>query len=210
MADNIGANSELDHALKVYKSNTEEDYHTSIENRAIPILAAIKSGDISFYRDPEQSIDFLYFIATQVVRTRKLRDSLTPGLGEKFGIDVVKVWQIASHFVASNLGANLHIRRLDDPITLIVNNTRTGLTTSDQPVINYYAGQPRASKELAVYYPVSPTRAILFGDLDGDVPVPIWHLDEDQVRRLNGLMLRVSHTMAFARREGDFDIRGLG
>lgn len=195
---------EVRQALKAYQSNMEEEWHTAIEHSAIPILAAVRRCDISFYRDSEQATVFMYYLALQLSRTRKLRDSLVE-FPNQHGINGAKVGQIIAHFGAVNLGANLYIRRQDDPITLIVNSSDMGLITGDQPVVNLYSGSERSKTELALYYPVSPTHAILLGNLDSDVPIPLWNVDNDQVRRLNRLILSQSHKMAFARSAADFE-----
>lgn len=81
--------------------------------------------------------------------------------------DRLSVRLVTSHIYAANSGCNLFIRRVDDPITLIVNNTDVGLSTGDQPVVNLYAHTPRASRDFpnakADLFPVLRVTGAAFG-----------------------------------------------
>jgi hypothetical protein len=68
-----------------------------------------------------------------------------------------------AHIVATNVGRSLYATRRQHTIMLLDNATNVPFVTADQPVINIAARpedtMPPAKFEL--YYPISPTRAML-------------------------------------------------
>jgi hypothetical protein len=108
-----------------------------------------------------------------------------------------KVWPAQRHMTATNLGCNLFLERTYKPITLVKNDTEVHFVTSDQPVINLYPDEAQGAEILAIYYSVSPTRAIMFGDLKDEVPRPEWAVTPADVHRLNRVMKTASHEMVF-------------
>jgi hypothetical protein len=194
----IEKNEELKRSLKLYISNFEEDYHTLIENGAVKTLDEIRRGDISFYYDDDKCPSFMYYIAMQILRTKKLLDIMDKMPPNTLGIDYKKVWPAQRHMIATNFGCNLFLERNTKPITLVENNSSVSLLTSDQPAINLYPDEAETANVLAIYYPVSPQKAIIFGDLKDDIPTPIWNVDAEEVRYLNRAMIAAAHEMVFA------------
>lgn len=194
----IKKNDELDRLLQLHVSNFEEDYHTLIENGAASILDEIRRGDISFYHDDEKCPSFMYFNALQLLRTKKMADLMEKMPPNTLGIDYKKVWPAQRHMVATNFGCNLYLERNTKPITLAENNSSISFITSDHPVINLYPEEAKTADVCAIYYPVSPRRAIVFGDLKSDIPTPIWHVNADQVQKLNRAIRAAAYEMIFA------------
>ena len=182
--DVLEKNPEVANMLDVHRSNFEENYHQGIEELALPILAEIKHGDLSFYSDSAKCQKFMYFIAVQHLRTRKMADGMNKMPPNNLGIDFKKVWPVQRHMIASNFGCNLFIERHEKPIAMIHNESSVGFITSDNPVINLYPDEAHADV-CALYYPVSPTRAIVFGDLKEDIVRPLWSITAEQAKHLN-------------------------
>jgi hypothetical protein len=183
-------------AIDIHKSNLEENFHAAFEGATLSILDEVRNGDLSFYQDIKRCPGFMHFVALQILRTKKLADAMKAMPLNNFGVDIEKVWPVQRHMTAANLGCNLFMERTYKPITLVRNDTEVHFVTSDQPVINLYGGEFQ-SNVLAVYYPVSPTRSIIFGDLKNDVPRPEWVVSPEDAHRLNLLMKAASHEMVF-------------
>jgi hypothetical protein len=190
-------NQELSIMLDVHRSNFEENYHEGIEKSALPILKEIINGDVSFYQDSAKCRKFMYFIATQLLRTRKMAAGMNNMPPNDLGIDFKKVWPVQRHMIACNFGCNLFLERHEKPIAMIHNESSVGFIASDNPVINLYPNEARANV-CALYYPVSPKRAIVFGDLKDDIVRPIWSVTAGQAHQLNGALAASSHEMIFA------------
>jgi hypothetical protein len=184
--------------IDTLRSNLEEDYHTAIENSAIPIIQKIKNGDVSFYSDQKECACFMYFVALQLLRTKKMSDAMAMMPENAFGIDLRKTWPAQRHMVASNFGCNLFLERHEKPITMVHNDTSVEFITSDQPVINLYPDEAKSNNVLAVFYPVSPKKAVIFGDLKVGIPRPEWRITSDEAMQLNKTLALSSHEMLFA------------
>lgn len=200
--DALEKNPEVASVLDVHRSNFEEDYHAGIETSALPILEEIRNGDVSFYSDAAKCGKFMYFIAVQHLRTLKMADSMNNMPPNNLGIDFKKVWPVQRHMIASNFGCNLFLERHEKPIAAIYNESSINFVTSDNPVINLYPNEAHAGV-CAIYYPVTPRRAIVFGDLKDDVVRPIWSVTAEQAQELNGKLAASSHEMLFAVSEDD-------
>src|SRR5690606_26341737 len=71
---------ELNTVIDVMINNLEEDLHTKIEEKAIPILASLTNGKLSIKDKKDEAIDyneamgdFILFLTTQYFRTKKLK-----------------------------------------------------------------------------------------------------------------------------------------
>ena len=195
--DALRKNQELSSVLDVHRSNFEENYHEGIEKSALPILKEIRNGDVSFYQDSAKCRKFMYFIAVQLIRTRKMADGMSKMPPNNLGIDFKKVWPVQRHMIACNFGCNLFLERHEKPIAMIYNESPISFIASDNPVINLYPDEAHADV-CALYYPISPKRAIVFGDLKDDIVRPIWSVTAEQAHQLNKKLATSSHEMIFA------------
>jgi hypothetical protein len=80
---------------------------------------------------------------------------------------------------------------------MVHNDSSISFITSDNPVINLYPDEAHADV-CALYYPVSPTRAIIFGDVKEDIVRPVWSITAEQAKQLNRKLAASSHEMVFA------------
>ena len=63
----------MEKQLDITINNLEENLHCGIEIMAVPFLNQIRKGDISFYRNEQNRIKFNYFVATQYLRTNRMK-----------------------------------------------------------------------------------------------------------------------------------------
>ncbi len=155
------AMAEIDRAI----IELNEELHTSIEEDFQPHLAAMISGDLSFLEDAAQAAVFYKGLAVQYARTnhiKKTRSIMEPERLEMY----LRIVNPLVHIVANNVGLSLYAERTRHKIVLLDNMTSVPFITADQPVINISTGPkdttPPARFEL--YYPLSPTKAMLLLD----------------------------------------------
>jgi hypothetical protein len=142
----------LDHAER----SLGESYQVAVENKGMPLLAALRAGDGSFWRNEDSACEFAHFIATQYIRTARMRNKVMGEVG-KFGIDFARVWPVESHFWASEIGLALFGKSEQYRPVILSNTSGTPFITGDQPAINL---TPKAGF-MKLYYPVAPDRALL-------------------------------------------------
>lgn len=142
-----------------------EDFHTSIEESFKPFLASMLAGDLSFYTDPREATSFFWGIAAQYLRTDLVKKAQRMLKGNKFEV-FERTANVLVHIYAVNLGYNLYAYREQYRIILLENHTDVPFVTADQPVINI-ASNPTDTNEpekFELYYPLSPTKAMLLVD----------------------------------------------
>jgi Protein of unknown function (DUF4238) len=142
-----------------------EDIHTSIEDSFKPFLASMLAGDLSFYTNPREASTFFRGIAAQYLRTDLIKKARrTRKVGEREVFE--RVANVLVHIYAVNLGYSLYADRKRYRIVLLENHTVVPFVTADQPAINI-ASNPTDTKppeKFELYYPLSPTKAMLLVD----------------------------------------------
>ncbi|WP_234192479.1 DUF4238 domain-containing protein [Pseudacidovorax sp. NFM-22] len=194
----------IDHAAKILECNYLEDWHTEIEARAIIHLACLQEGDATFYQNSDACIDFATFMAAQHLRTQKHRDAV---VHPKSPIDpnrIRRTWPLVSQMLVTNIAWFMYANRHEQPLRVIHNATGTSFLIADQPVLNTLAN-PEAPDtpptHSALYYPVSPAKAILIGnDLEIGNSLHI-QASTQLVRSLNRRVIANAHRHVFAETE---------
>lgn len=139
-----------------------EDLHTSIEECFKPLLHSMLAGDLRFYTDRAAATKFFRGIATQYLRTDLVKKAQRTWKAGEFDV-FERTANVLVHIYAVNLGYSLYADRERYRVVLLENRTEVPFVTADQPVINV-ASSPTETKppnELELYYPLSPTRAML-------------------------------------------------
>jgi Protein of unknown function (DUF4238) len=156
--------------LNVLISNFNEDYHAAIENRFWPYLDAIKKRDFSFYDDPNSVCEFFHGLYVQYLRTKAVKDRACQKESPLFD-DMARVWDVLSHISAVQAGGSFFVSRNSYKIVVLDNDTQVPFITSDQPIINMLTpgGSYDVPDRMDLYYPLSPTQAMLF--LESSTPI---------------------------------------
>jgi hypothetical protein len=181
-------------------NNIEEDLHSTIEIGAIQHLNALRAGDMAFLSSDEELPTFLHYLCTQYMRTRKRRDAVLATLGDFPGANVENAWGLMSHILATTLAFSLNAQSDSIRFTLLQSPPNTEFVTSDQPVINLDAADLPSGVEpqsLTLYYPVSPTSALLMQMGQEQKEVVTRQTAADEVLDYNGVMFRQLHEQAF-------------
>jgi|SRR5665213_132955 len=190
---------ELDELIDAVNKKVLEDYHAGIECTFLPLLGRALAKDIAFYSEPENSISFFYYMATQHMRTKGVREKTIAILKEKDGLDASRVWTILSLMFAENIGMTMFLERSKRKLVLIENHTSREFITGDQPIINLHGGEGTAPATLCWYYPISPVLALHLSDVDKEPELSLHDLTVADVDRLNSKMVAASHRQVFAR-----------
>jgi len=191
---------EMEALLQAQEINVLEDYHAGIEDSFAKTLAAIRNGDLSFYADPSECIAFARYMATQYMRTKGIKVRMIETFQRNMGVDISRIWDIASLIQGANIGCSLFLGRERQQLVLLSNDTEVEFITGDQPVINLHGGdRSKAPAQLCMYYPLGPRTALIWGEVDEKVPYSSETLNAEQVSDLNRRMLAASHSQVFGR-----------
>lgn len=155
------------------RRNAIENYHSTIERSAISILEKIYSGDLSFWENESERINFSYFIGMQYTRTKKSIDRITMAFNALKNhpsypteIDPIKIAKVLSLLFGEIIGNWLYSSASP---RLMINNSETRFLTSDQPVYNLNTDFMNAftpPTQFKLYYPISPQKALIFNAKD--------------------------------------------
>lgn len=147
-----------------------EKMHTSIEEDFQPCLAEMRSGSLSFLQNVDDAMKFYRGLAVQYVRTNQINRTSLIMDAERLAL-YKRVVNPLVHIMAINAGFTLFVERKKHTIMLLDNNTEVPFITADQPVINASASpkQTTPPARFDLYYPVSPTRAMMLVGPSGDL-----------------------------------------
>ena len=181
---------------------TEERLHTNVEGRFVPMLDAIRSGDLAFYDDPGLCGQFTHFLCLQNVRTRGARESFLEASRRRPvpGMNAKSCWPLISHIVAFNAGANLLRQRRERPLLFLKNDTKIPFITGDQPVVNLL-GSPNSEQPpqlLAFYYPISPHLAIVLDEINERTGLVSGPISAEQAESLNRQVRDAAYRQIYA------------
>jgi len=193
--------AEIDGYLDTLINNFEEDYHARIESDAKDIVDAILAEDLSFYDDTKKNINFTQFVSLQYFRTVGMAAIKWPKLPDQPNINHEAVSQVARHIFATNVGRDLFSNRMKYKILLLKNRTPSQFITGDQPVVNTYSVPGKEPEELELYYPFSPSLAILISDKTEYANQEKVLLNENQVLDYNSQIERHSYRQLYASSE---------
>jgi hypothetical protein len=183
-------NPEAMKQLEVVISNMNENYHAAIENSFWPYLEAIKNRNFSFYEDPPKASEFFHGLYVQYLRTKAVRERACIKENVLFD-DMERVWDALSHILAVEAGGSFFVRRNEFRILVLDNHTDVPFITSDQPIINMLTpgGSWDVPEKMELYYPLSPTQAMLYLEKATTVGGFGTCVSIDEAHRYNMMML---------------------
>lgn len=194
---------ELEELIDENVFNLEENMQMHIENTGAPHLENILKDDLSFYSDDNCCMEFVFYLATQFVRTKKMREIIQEA-GKQVGIlDMSGCWPIVSHIFATNFGWSMYAERKEYGISLLTNRSAMNLISADQPVINIHPLGNDADHDICLYYPVSPRKAILYSSRNTRDHNSKQAIGGVEATEYNNKMFEASHEQAYALQESD-------
>jgi hypothetical protein len=105
--------------------------------------------------------------------------------------DMERVWDVLSHILAVEAGGSLFVSRNEFRILVLDNHTEVPFITSDQPIINMLTpgGSWDVPEKMELYYPLSPTQAMLYLEKATAVGGISTCVSIDEAHRYNMMML---------------------
>jgi len=164
----LAGDAEYEAQLRHQVINAEEDWHAALEDRMVPVIAALRRRDASVYADDKRCIPFLHFLCLQSLRTKGVRDRVAARTSEVNGFSIARCWNILRHIFAVNVGVGLYLERKKRPLWMLENDTDTPFITGDQPVVNLFPSPypDKPPELLALYYPLSPSTALIIDEVE--------------------------------------------
>ncbi len=201
--EKVGSSPEIDKELDEAIHNLEEELHSGIETAGYDYLECVLKEDLSFYSDVDKSAQFLYFLAVQYMRTKRMKQTVLntiKKLNPSYEAQFERTWNLLSHVFAINIGASIYAERSKFNMILLKNNSPKEFITADQPVINSYVqdGIPTPPEKVEFYYPVSPRLAVLITEDEKKAGMKCSDLNEDDVNIYNKLMVENSLEQLYA------------
>jgi hypothetical protein len=189
---------QLDRVLDAHRTNALENYYAGLESDFVPLLGDILSGDLGFYSSDAKCIQFFYFIAMQHMRTKGIREKAIERLRVHCGQDVSRIWNLVSAMFASTIGMTLFLDRKRRRLSFVQNHTEVQFVAGDQPLINLEADGQTSPIKLTIYYPVSPSAALLLSEVDEEPRYSTESLTAAQANDLNARIHEACHSQIFA------------
>ena len=194
---------EITRELERVSVEFEEALNTSIETGLQKPLQAMLSGDTRFIDDDDQAMGFFYALAHQYMRTKRIKEALLasalrPPLDQDFAR---RVWNVLSHIFAANVAWSLFAERKHSKLLLLDNQSTTPFITGDQPVINLKSEDQDSDvpvEELALYFPLSPTKAMLLLEPNSSYTVASTSLSAEQVHAYNLRIARNAYNQVYS------------
>ena len=179
----------------------------SIEDSFAKTLTAIRNGDISFYANQADCILFARYMATQYMRTKGIKVRMIEIFQRNMGVDISRIWDIASLMHGVNIGCSLFLGRKQQELVLLRNDTDVEFIAGDQPVINLHGGdRSKAPDRLCMYYPLGPRSALIWGEVNEKVPYSSDRLTAEEVSNLNRRMEAAAHSQIFGRTAASLEV----
>lgn len=196
-------NNEDEQRLNLLIETGAEDWHAQIENEFLPLLSQMRDGSTDFYRDYKLAGAFIFGLCVQFTRTKQVLETSLRVMGQNIeGRNTLHMMSVLTFLIAIRLSHHLFIDRDSFKVEIIENSSDTPFITTDQPVINMHGdvksnGVPPERFEL--FYPVSPTRAMVF--LEKNTPVEL-EISSLRANHYNVLMADHSHEQIFSHSKG--------
>ena len=165
------------------------------------MLRDLQNGDCDFFNNEKKRLDFSVYVGFQYSRTRKIRNKLI----EMFEFPDMKSnipKTVRPHILASAMSLitadNIGIWISSEAkISQLENNTAVPFITGDQPIINikHDPNSWTPPEEIELYYPITPTSAIL---LSKEKKKDLVIKDSSQIAMLNKMIYDFSDNQIYA------------
>lgn len=189
--------------LERHRVQLVEDMMAQYEGAAVPLLARLRDGDLSFWHRAESkdAVSLFCFLALQYFRTKRRRNPRVAAIEREFGHLGVNGQAVANPLTwiyATSMGQSFYLSRQHHQVALLDAPPGTEFLGSDQPIINRLSSDvPDAAVEL--FYPLGPSRALVL-TVGRDSPAQIVRrATAEEVARLNSELTAESAEIVFAK-----------
>lgn len=190
-------NKDLENAIREVEIQSEEELHSSIEGPAVRLLDNLRTGNVTFWNDDDDALEFSLFISMQHLRTKSMKKRVISAMDNTLRPIATRTWPALRTMLSTNLGWSIYSERQRWRMRSLSPRGRIKFITSDQPVTNILV-MTGNSDDLALYYPVSPERSMLMELIDSESSVGSDdNLTDEMVDSLNRKILEGTHEQAF-------------
>jgi hypothetical protein len=201
--------AEAEARFDVAINNLEEDLHGTMERMAHPLLELLKRRDARIVNDDELYTKLTWFLGVQLTRTTRAANAFSnfPDM------DLEPVAGVLRHVLGLNMGYSLFTHRRLSRVTFASTPDDASFITGDFPVVNARElSRSEDPEDLALYYPVSPSRALLIEPRHTHPGVVRERFSRERVLRYNELVASMAVDQVFADNEEElarlWEIRG--
>ena len=206
---NSGPIYELEKELERLEVNFGEEIQSNIETDATRTIDELRSCDETLFEDMERAAALTQFLGFQYFRTRKMAEIAKQTLGKIVTINVEAIWGVVRVIFGWNLGSGL-LNTFDTwSVEYMHSPPNSEFITSDQPLINLKAlnlAPNQETKELELYYPLTPELAIIITPLGKEKCVTHRTLSKTEIKKYNTIVFDNSFEQVFARSEDVLDL----
>lgn len=167
----VKTNQDFEHKVNKIEKDTFESIQSHIESMGKKLIKCESIADIEDLAKKDE-YEFLYYMWVQYMRTKTMKDRVGSSMEEKKWLQVLnnKCWPFFNLVMAMRMVEDMVVKK-DYRFVFIKNNTEIPFITGDQPVINAVGDvtdEEGFAKELEVFYPMSPTKALSIAFNEGD------------------------------------------
>ncbi|ENA3445201.1 DUF4238 domain-containing protein [Yersinia enterocolitica] len=151
----------IDEVMKPIFIEFDEDFHASIESQSIKYINNLLSLDLTIFNERNNFHTFTHYLSVQYFRTKKIKENCINCATETYRPILERTWNVLAHIFSTNLSYELSTGGYR--LVILTNKSELKFITSDQPVINTLAYDRKVvnDMEVEIYYPLSPTVAVL-------------------------------------------------
>lgn len=206
----LDSSGELNEEIESLQRNALEELYTGIEKSALSTLGYLLSQSEKEILIPDmisddKFVDFVLYLCFQYFRTKRMKEAIIKNIGragELFS-DVGETFNVIAIILATKIGFSIYnsLCKGEYYCCLISNRTDLPFITGDQPIINVYANEnPQIeTTDLELYYPVSPTRALLISKEHSENI----NCSVEEAKEYNDLIAKQSLELLFALHESE-------
>lgn len=184
------------------KINWVENYYAKIENSSIRFYESLYQKEASFIKNDDCLLYFLIFLFEQYFRTKRNEESIKAqfvSVGLPF---FVKFFAVLRHIYAKVTAQGGLANKNNYDFKLLKNESPQPFITGDQPVVNINRAKTTPNEEsehLDLYYPLTPTLALLLIHKEHVSKHSESIDDETFINQYNSFIFEESHSQVYAK-----------
>ena len=108
------------------------------------------------------------------------------------------LWILIRHSIAFKIGLSLFKEKYQ---VCLLKSKNSNFITSDQPIINFHSDFDGIPDEFELYYPISPSLAIMVSKQEKYPDKKVITIDDDETIKWNDLIAKLSHSQIYSHKK---------